>query len=148
MLKPLFPHVIIGSDHAGFQLKKILIDFLKREFPSVQVEDAGCFSEESVDYPTIGNDVATKVAAKGLAGILMCGSGIGISIAANRVKGIRAALVENSTAARLSRQHNDANIVCFGARLIGTEVAFDILRTWLTTSFEGGRHQKRVELLK
>jgi ribose 5-phosphate isomerase B len=148
MQKPLFSHVIIGSDHAGFQLKKTLIDFLKKEFPSLAVEDAGCYSEESVDYPTVGNDVATKVAAKNCAGILLCGSGIGVSIAANRVKGIRAALVDNVTAARLSRQHNDANIVCLGARLIGTEVAFDILRSWLTTPFEGGRHQRRVELLK
>lgn len=136
----------IASDHAGFALK----DYLIKNFKAVEVEwlDLGTHSTDSVDYPDFGKKLADAV-AKGDAplGVAICGSGIGISIACNRNPKIRAALCTDSTMARLTRLHNDANVLCMGERLTGTEVALDILKTFLETKFEGGRHQGRVDKL-
>lgn len=137
----------IGSDHAGFALKAQVKEMLQKEFPAFKLTDCGCHSTESCDYPTFGKEVGVQVVKNNALGILMCGSGVGISIAANKVKGARAALCHDVTSARMSRLHNNANIVCFGARFTGVEVVFDIVRTFLKTEFEGGRHEKRVQLL-
>ena len=141
-------HVVVGSDHAGYKLKQYLKERLTAW--GHEVEDVGTHSTESCDYPTFGAAVARRVVALGgeARGVAVCGSGIGISIAANRVGGVRAALVSEPTAARLSRQHNDANVLCFGERLIGQAVAEEALRVWLETPFEGGRHARRVALLE
>ena len=136
--------VAIGSDHAGFALKAQLADHLRSQ--GHEVDDLGTHSEESVDYPDFGAAVAHAV-VDGPAdyGVCVCGTGIGISIAANKVKGARAAVVHDVTSARLARQHNDANVVCVGARLTGPQVAADALDTFLSTDFEGGRHQRRID---
>lgn len=136
--------VAIGSDHAGYKLK----EFIKDSF-DVRWIDCGTDDEKtSVDYPDFGHAVARSVAdGEAEFGIAVCGTGIGISIACNRHQNIRAALCTDSTMARLTRQHNDANILCMGERLTGTEVALDIVKTFLETAFEGGRHLKRIEKL-
>lgn len=136
--------IAIAADHGGFELKATL----KAAFPRYQWLDLGTDSADSVDYP----DFAAKLAdamktGKAGRGVLICGSGIGISIAANRHAHIRCALVTTPEAAKLSRQHNDANVVALGARLITAETAKACLETFLTTDFEGGRHQKRVDKL-
>lgn len=134
----------VAADHGGFALK----EFLKANFKAVEVEwvDLGTYSAESVDYPDFGKKIAEAVASGDPAmGVAICGSGVGISIACNRNPKIRAALCANPTTARLSRQHNDANILCLGERLTGVEMAMDILKTFLETKFEGGdRHERRV----
>ena len=132
----------IGSDHAGFALK----EFLKKNITEVDWLDEGPFSADRVDYP----DYAAKAANSILNGsveqaVLVCGSGIGMSIAANKFPGIRAAVVESEQSARMSRAHNDANVLCIGARLIAPDYAKDIVQTWLNTSFEGGRHADRIQ---
>ena len=139
--------VVVGSDHAGYKLKQYLKDRLTAW--GHEVEDVGTHSTDSCDYPTFGVAVGTRVVALGgeARGVAVCGSGIGISIAANKVAGVRAALVTEPTAAKLSRQHNDANVLCFGERLVGVAVAEEALRVWLETPFEGGRHARRVALL-
>ncbi len=139
--------VVVGSDHAGFKLKEHLKERLAAW--GHDVEDVGTHSTESADYPSYGAAVGRRVVELGAEGrgVCVCGSGIGISIAANKVDGVRAALVSEPTAARLSRQHNDANVLCFGERLIGTAVAEEALRVWLETPFEGGRHARRVAQL-
>jgi len=138
--------VLIGSDHAGFSLKERLREFLQQEFPQINVKDCGCFDEKSVDYPDVAKTVGLEVAKeKSRRGILVCGSGIGMTMAANKMPGIRAAQVWDTTSARLSREHNDANVVCLGARLNGLETAFDIMRVWFRTEFQGGRHEMRVQ---
>jgi ribose 5-phosphate isomerase B len=139
--------VVIGSDHAGFKLKEHLKERLTAW--GHEVEDLGTHSTESADYPSYGAAVGRRVVELGTEarGVCVCGSGIGISIAANKVDGVRAALVSEPVAARLSRQHNDANVVCFGERMIGTAVAEEALRVWLETPFEGGRHARRVAQL-
>ena len=136
--------VAIGSDHAGYNLKEFIKDSFKVKWIDVGTTNA----KDSVDYPDFGYAVAEAV-AEGDAefGIAICGTGIGISIACNRNPEIRAALCTDSTMARLTRQHNDANVLCMGERLIGTEVALDIVKTFLETEFEGGRHQRRVDKL-
>lgn len=139
--------VIIGSDHGGFRLKNDLVDFLKRK--KFIVKDFGAYSEDSCDYPLIAFKVAREVAReKNTRGILICKSGIGNSIAANKVKGIRAALVFNLTSAKLSRQHNDANILVLGARFTKEELAKRIALIWLKTKFVGGRHLRRINQIK
>ena len=138
--------VAIASDHAGFALK----EFLKKNFKAQSVEwaDLGTYSSDSVDYPDYGKKIADAVARGDVAqGVAICGSGIGISMACNRNPKVRAALCTDSTMARLTRLHNDANILCMGERLISTEVALDILKVFLETNFEGGRHQARVDKL-
>ena len=139
--------IAIASDHAGFELKNELKgDLMGRGF---MVLDLGAESLESVDYPDFGYALAGAMKeGKAHRGVLICGSGIGISIAANRHSEIRAALVHDALSARLSRQHNDANVVCFGGRTIGPEVARDCLKVFLETDFEdGGRHSRRVDKL-
>ncbi len=136
--------IAIACDHAGYLLKQTL----KAELLTLGYEpkDLGCHSQESVDYP----DYAAKVASfvqdnEGTKGILICGSGIGMSMAANRFSGIRAALCRSGLEAELARKHNDANVLCLGERITGTEMAKDILKRFLTTHFEAGRHRARVE---
>ena len=137
--------LIIGSDHAGFGLKEICRDFLGKR-KEYAVKDAGVFSRESSDYPLIAHKVARGVASgRYRRGILICGSGIGMSIVANRYKGIRAALCCDLYSARLSRLHNDANILAMGERVLGTGLALEILGAFLDTEFEGGRHQLRID---
>ncbi|MGI5879651.1 MAG: ribose 5-phosphate isomerase B [Syntrophomonadaceae bacterium] len=135
--------IIIGCDHAGLILKQEIITWLKNE--GYEVVDCGTFSEESVDYPDIAREVAGQVLSRGCNGILICGTGIGISIAANKINGIRAAVCENEFTARLARQHNNANILAIGSRVIGAGMALEIVKSFLNTSFEAGRHARRVE---
>lgn len=136
--------ILIASDHAGYKLKQYLIEAR----PDFEWIDLGAYSKDSVDYPDFGQKmgqaITEGVAAKG---VLICGSGIGISIAANRFPAVRAALCMNSTMARLTRLHNDANVLALGERLVGTEVALDCFDTFMGTEFEGGRHALRVEKL-
>ena len=135
--------IAIGSDHAGFELKGTLV----RELTELGYAplDLGTDGEESVDYPDFAHAVAQALkAGKADMGVLICGTGIGISIAANRHPEIRAALVHDALGARMCRQHNDANVIVFGGRMIGSEVARDCLDVFLNTEFEGGRHQRRV----
>lgn len=139
--------IIIGSDHAGFNLKNIIIEYLKNK--EYEIEDAGCYTKESTDYPVIAKQLAHKVASGEFSrGILICGSGIGMSIAANKIKGIRAVVCSDTTSARFSRLHNDANILCFGERIVGEYLAKDITDIWLNTEFEKDRHLKRVKLIE
>jgi ribose 5-phosphate isomerase B len=138
--------IAVASDHAGFDLKEIL----KRDLQEAghEVLDLGTNSTASVDYPDFGKAMADAIASgRAERGVLVCGTGIGISIAANRNPKVRAALVHDVTSARLSREHNDANVVAFGQRLLGPEAARDALRVFLGTSFEGGRHAGRVAKL-
>jgi ribose 5-phosphate isomerase B len=138
--------IAVASDHAGFDLKEIL----KRDLQAAGLEvlDLGTNSTQSVDYPDFGIAMADAVASgKAERGVLVCGTGIGISMAANRNPKVRAALVHDVTSARLSRMHNDANVVAFGQRLIGTETAREALKVFLGTEFEGGRHANRVAKL-
>ncbi len=139
--------IAIASDHAGYALKALLADDLREAGHSVQ--DLGAAdATASVDYPDFGRACAQAVASGRVQfGVVVCGSGIGISIAANRVPGARCALVHDNLSARLSRQHNDANMIAFGARLVGSETARDALAAFLNTPFEGGRHAARVSKL-
>lgn len=136
--------ILIASDHAGFPLKKILIEQLTKS--GFKITDLGCNSaEKSVDYPDYAEKLCKKL--KNEFGILICGSGIGISIAANRFKHIRAALCHNVKAAKLTRAHNDANVLCLGARMVSEKTALAITKNFLSTKFEGGRHETRVAKL-
>lgn len=138
--------IAVASDHAGFDLKEIL----KRDLQDAghDVLDLGTHSSASVDYPDFGRAMGEAVGGgKAGRGVLVCGTGIGISIAANRHPKVRAALAHDVTSARLSREHNDANVVAFGARLIGVEVAREALKVFLSTEFAGGRHAGRVAKL-
>jgi ribose 5-phosphate isomerase B len=136
--------VSIGSDHAGYALKGIVAESLRAA--GHEVTDVGAWSEESTDYPDYAAVVACAVAAgEAERGVLVCGTGVGMSLAANRVPGVRAAAVSEPVSARLSREHNDANVVCIGARIVGPEVAIDIVRTFLDSAFSGGeRHIRRI----
>lgn len=135
--------VAIGNDHAGVVLKEEIVSFLKNE--GYEVINCGTDTFESVDYPDIAEKVAREVLDKKIPGILICGTGIGISIAANKIPGIRAALCNDLFTARMTRKHNDANILALGARVIGPGLALEIVREFLNTDFEGGRHKGRVE---
>ncbi len=138
--------VFLASDHAGVQMKKTLVENLKKEFQGLEVVDHGPSDESRVDYPDFAKKVAESVASdKNARGLLICGSGIGMAISANKVQGIRAASVWDETSARLCRQHNSANIACFGARLTGPDVILQAAKVFLTTAFEGGRHEGRVQ---
>jgi len=134
----------IGSDHAGFKLKKLILEYFKEE--GISHIDYGTNSTESVDYPDFIFLVAKAVAEQKVdRGIVICGSGIGASIVANKIKGIRAARCENEYVARYSRLHTDANVLALGERVVGTEIAVSIVKEWLNTGFEGGRHQRRLD---
>ncbi len=139
--------IAIGSDHGGYSLKTSIVVLL--EELGHQVIDVGCFSEVSVDYPDYAVLVTEKVRDKSVdAGILICGTGIGMSIAANRHPDIRAAVCHDEYTARMSKEHNNANILCLGERVLGEAVAKQITRIWLEAEFEeGGRHQRRIEKL-
>lgn len=138
--------VIIGCDHGGFNLKRKIIEYLN--ICDYEVLDVGCFSEDSCDYPVIAKQVAEKVLeGNSNLGILVCGTGIGMSIYANKFKGIRASHCTDTFSARLTRQHNDSNILCLGERITGVGLAIDIVKEWLNASFEGGRHQRRVDMI-
>lgn len=139
--------IAIGSDHAGLELKNHLGAYLKSKGHSVA--DKGAFSNESVDYPDFAHQVAESVLqGESTFGLLVCGSGIGVSITANRHKGIRAALVNNTELAALSREHNNANILCLGGRFTAAHHAEMIVDTFLETDFEGGKHQRRIEKIE
>ncbi|MFN4320374.1 MAG: ribose 5-phosphate isomerase B [Aquificaceae bacterium] len=139
--------IVIGSDHAGYPLKEKIKEFLLSK--GYKVIDFGTQSTESTDYPLFARDVCLAVQrGEAQRGILICGTGIGMSITANKFKGIRAALCMNEYMARMSRKHNDANVLCLGDRIIGDELALSIVEAWLSTDFEGGRHERRVRLIK
>jgi ribose 5-phosphate isomerase B len=138
------PRIAIGSDHAGFPVKEAIRKYL--ETAGYAVDDQGTSSEDSVDYPDYGKAVGERVAAKqDDLGIVVCGSGIGISIAANKVPGIRAALAHNVLTAQLAREHNDANVLALGARIVTPAAALEMVQTFLTTPYAGGRHQRRLD---
>lgn len=136
----------IGNDHTALALKAEIIEFLKAK--GHEVVDYGTTSSESCDYPVYG-EIVGRAVAKGEVdrGILICGTGLGISLAANKVKGVRAAVCSEPFTAKMSRQHNDCNILAFGARVVGAELAKMMVEIWLETEFEGGRHQRRVDLI-
>lgn len=138
--------ISVGSDHGGFALKQEVVAFLRGQ--GHEVHDAGCHSLDSVDYPDFAKEICERVCS-GLdeRGILICGTGIGMSIAANRYREIRAALCHESFTARMSREHNNANVLCLGARVIGPSLALDIVGQWMATEFAGGRHQRRLDML-
>lgn len=141
--------VYFGADHGGVNLKDQLVAMLKVEFVDLEVEDFGTFETTAVDYPHIAEKVASSVAAspENSLGVVVCGSGIGVSIAANKVRGIRCALVHDSFTARVSREHNNANMIALGERVIGSEVAKDAVRSFLHAKFQAGRHATRVALI-
>lgn len=139
--------IAIGSDHGGFNYKESVIDYLRAR--NIEFVDVGTYTRESCDYPEIAKAVARKVVAgEADRGILICGTGIGMSITANKIKGVRAALCSDTYSARVSRAHNNANILCIGERVIGEHLALDIVDIWLKTGFEGGRHKRRVDMIE
>ncbi len=135
--------IVIGSDHGGFHLKEVLKQHLAER--GFEFNDAGTYTEDSCDYPDIALKVCREITeGKAERGILVCGTGIGMSMAANKVKGIRAALCGDVFSATMSREHNDANVICMGERVLGPGLAISILDAWLDTEFAGGRHARRV----
>lgn len=139
--------IAIGSDHVGYELKPAIIEYL--EELGHTVEDFGAYSSERTDYPIYGKKVAEEVVAGNFdCGILICGTGVGISISANKVNGIRAVVCSEPYSAKLSKQHNNTNILAFGSRVVGKELAKMIVSEWLNAEYEGGRHGKRIEMIK
>lgn len=139
--------IIIGSDHAGFSLKEKIKSYLNEL--GYSVTDIGTHSTEAIDYPIIAKQLANKISNKEYEkGILICGTGIGMSIAANKIKGIRAVVCSDTTSAKFSREHNNSNILCFGERIVGEYLAKDICKIWLDTPFAQDRHLKRVNLIE
>ena len=137
--------IAIGCDHGGITLKDEIVLLLVELGHAV--DDRGCFSTESVDYPDFAKIVCAQVQnGSSERGILICGTGVGMSMAANRFEGIRAGLCNELFTARMSREHNDANVLCLGARVVGPGLAVEIVRTWVSTEFAGGRHQRRIEM--
>ncbi len=138
--------IAVGSDHAGYELKGLVIRRLKAL--GHEVTDVGADGPESVDYPHFAALVARAVTAGEVErGVLICGSGIGMCMAANRVRGVRAVQASEPYGARMSRRHNDSNVLCLGSRFLGVDLAMEILDVWMSEAFEGGRHQRRVELI-
>lgn len=139
--------IVIGSDHGGYNYKNKIIDYLKNN--NIDYIDVGTYSEEACDYPLIAKKAAEKiVSGEAEKGILICGTGIGMSIAANKFKGIRAAHCTDTFSTKASRAHNNSNILCIGERITGECIALDIVDVWLKTKFEGGRHQRRVDMIE
>lgn len=136
--------IALGSDHGGYKLKNEIISFLKEN--RYEIKDFGTYSTESCDYPDFAEKVAEAVVSKEFDfGILVCGTGIGISISANKIPGVRAALCSDTFSAHATREHNDANILALGERVVGPGLAIDIVKTFLTSEFQGERHQKRID---
>lgn len=139
--------IAIGCDHGGYELKQAVVKHLEEK--GYEVADYGCYGPESVDYPVYGEKVGRAVAGGECElGVLICGTGIGISLAANRVKGVRAAVCSEPYSAEMTRRHNNANIIAFGARVVGEGTALTIVDAFLGASFEGGRHARRVDMLE
>lgn len=139
--------IALGCDHRGFRIKQAIMEFLPKL--NHDYHDFGCYNIESVDYPDIAQKVAKAVTSGDFAqGILICSTGIGMSMAANKIKGIRAALCHDTFTAQRARQHNDANILCLGAENIDVDLALEIVRTYLSSNFEGGRHIPRLRKIK
>lgn len=144
VLKGMIIMIAVGSDHAGFELKGKVIAHLKEK--GEEICETGCMNGESCDYPAVAKEVCGLVTSgKAELGILICGTGLGISIAANKCKGIRAAVCTDCYMAKYTRLHNDANVLCMGGRVIGEGLACEITDVFLSTDFEGGRHQRRVD---
>lgn len=138
--------IALGSDHAGYILKEALKKHLDDK--GIEFKDYGTFKMDSCDYPEYAYKVGQAITTEDAdLGILICGTGIGMSITANKIKGVRAALANNIEAAQMSRLHNDANVLCLGGRVLDEDAAIEIVETWLNTSFEGGRHQSRINLI-
>jgi len=138
--------IMVGCDHGGYPLKSAIVSYLQNR--GYEVYDIGAHSAESCDYPEYAVRVARSVSGGEVErGILVCGSGIGMSIAANRIRGVRAVQPNEPYAAKMSRRHNNSNVLCLGGRLIGVDMATEIVDVWLNEPFEGGRHQRRVELI-
>jgi len=138
----------IGSDHGGWELKEEIIKFIKAT-TNIELIDVGTAGKDSVDYPDFGRMVSEAVSTNIVdRGILICGTGIGMSIVANRYQKVRAALCHDHFTAKMSRLHNDANVLIMGGRVVGQGVALDMVKTWLETGFEGGRHQKRLDKIQ
>lgn len=138
--------IAIGADHGGYELKEAVKKHLDER--KIAYKDFGTFSGEAVDYPIIAKQVGEAVASRDFeCGILVCGTGIGMSIAANKVKGIRAACCSDTFSARFTKMHNNTNVLCFGGRVLGAGLALDIVDAYLDASFEGGRHEKRVNMI-
>lgn len=136
--------IAIGCDHGGFELKNHIVNYLTNK--GIEVKDFGTYSEDSVDYPDCARPVCEAVQKREFEnGILICGTGIGISMAANKFKGIRAALCSDVYSAKMTKEHNNANILCLGGRVTGRELAFMIVDAWLEAEFQGGRHAQRIE---
>jgi ribose 5-phosphate isomerase B len=140
------PKLIVGSDHAGLELKRALVDSLAAA--GHEIVDLGTNDASSCDYPDFAHAVATRVAAGEGLGLLVCGTGLGMSMAANKHAGVRAACVSDTFSARMTRMHNDANVLCLGARVVGAGLAIDIAQAFFGASFEGGRHAKRLEKIE
>lgn len=138
--------ITIGADHGGYLLKNLIVDHLKNN--GHEVQDCGTHTSDSVDYPNFAKEVTSAITSENAElGILVCGSGIGMSMAANKVNGIRAALCFNAYMGRMTRAHNNANVLCLGERVLGSGTALDIVDAFVNTNFEGGRHQRRVDLV-
>ena len=139
--------IAIGNDHAGLSLKSDIIHFLEQREHTVK--DVGTYSEDSCDYPDFAIEVCQSLQQKDSdLGILICGTGIGMSIAANKHTGIRAALVHTTFCAQATREHNNSNVLCLGARVLDKELALEIVKTWIETTFQGGRHQRRINKIE
>lgn len=139
--------IFLGSDHAGYKLKEEIKDFLKNN--NFEFEDLGVFSEDRVDYPDIAEKVSLEVIKDKInLGILICGTGVGICIAANKIKGIRAALIYNEEVAKFAKEHNDANVICFGGRTMKVEDVIKMIKIFINSKFEGDRHLVRIEKIK
>lgn len=138
--------IAVGADHGGYDLKEEVVKHLKDKY---LVEDYGTYSKESIDYPDVSSKVTKAIQVQEAdLGILICGTGIGMSIAANKQEGIRAALCGDTYSAKLTRQHNDSNVLCLGARVVGSGLALMIVNTWIDAEYEGGRHQNRIDKIE
>lgn len=138
--------IVMASDHAGFDLKNTLIGLLKND--GYEIEDCGTYSKDSCDYPVFAEKACRYMLDGGAEScILVCGTGIGMSLAANKIKGIRAACCSDTYSAKYTRLHNDANVLCMGARVVGEGLAYELAKIFLETEFEGGKHQRRVDLI-
>ncbi len=139
--------LVIGCDHGGFELKNAIIKHW--ESKGIDYIDVGCYSTDSVDYPVIAKELCKKITSgEAKLGVLVCGTGIGMSMAANKIHGIRAACCSDTFSARLTRNHNDANVLCIGGRVVGVGLGLDLVDNFINAEFEGGRHQRRVDMLE